>query len=203
MNKRLLFEEVQSFLSFVDRVYGLYLDATLGFEQLAILATQQQDEYINKAAEQQRSISPETLDQALWRYNIISEGSAKRIQHETTYRELKARNSINGPNARLFASLCIATIFHQWEDHFRSRIADALAVEKEAVKIPILGDLRLYRQAIVHHNGIATKEMKRCTEIAWFNEGEPIELYDYQVEQIVQKIGQGVNEFLDQQWRSA
>ena len=197
MDPTQLMQEANEFLSFVNRIDGLYVDAIFGFERNADFAEERQYKYMHKAAERQQHVSLEMLDRAVWQYNRTAEGQGARLQHQTTFGDFKARNGLTGPNARFFASLCVASVFHYWEDFFRQRIADALGVKKEAIKIPILGDLRLYRQAIVHNNGIATRDMKRCTEIDWFEQGQLIELYEHQIDEVIQKVVQGVEQFVN------
>lgn len=52
----------------------------------------------------------------------------------------------------------VVTTFSEWEERVRPAIADAVGVSKNEVAIPILGDLRNWRNDIVHHHGVATAE---------------------------------------------
>lgn len=64
-------------------------------------------------------------------------------------------------------------VFHGWEDEFRPRLAAARAIHVSEVRDPILGDMRLMRNDIVHHRGRATaKNSGRCRRLSWFADGD-------------------------------
>lgn len=197
MDTTKLIQEADMFLSLVNRIHGLYLDAILGFTHNVNYLKEEQYKYINEAEKLKQIVSIEMLDRGVWKYDYHGEAESVRVQHKITLGEFKARNGMAGPNARFFASLCVATIYHYWEGHFRERIADAIGVESNDVKIPIIGDLRLYRISIVHNLGIAIQDMERCTEIAWFKRGDPIELYPNHIEEIIQKVIQGIEQLVN------
>jgi hypothetical protein len=64
-------------------------------------------------------------------------------------------------------------VFHEWEDEFRPRLAAARAVPVDEVRDPVLGDLRLMRNDIIHHRGLAmATNSERRTRLNWFADGD-------------------------------
>lgn len=49
----------------------------------------------------------------------------------------------------------VISVYTEWEEHYRQRISDAMGLS-EPLKLPPFGDLRHFRNNIVHHRGIAT-----------------------------------------------
>lgn len=58
----------------------------------------------------------------------------------------------------------IVATYAQWDHHWRPILADAAGVSESSVKSDLFGDLRLLRNDIVHHGGVATRHNTgRCT----------------------------------------
>jgi hypothetical protein len=78
-------------------------------------------------------------------------------------------------------------IYTQWEHNFRPRFAAALGTPLEEVKDDLMGDIRLLRNDVIHHHGIATKDHSgRCKLLRWFEPGERIlityeQVFDFMV----------------------
>ena len=59
--------------------------------------------------------------------------------------------------------MSLISIYQYWEDYFRSKIANYLYLkDKSDLKSPIMGDVRRLRVSIIHHKGIALKDVERC-----------------------------------------
>lgn len=149
--------ECRAFLRIVDGLYGVYLDATLGFRRLL--------EYIDStqavASELLASHGPEVAsvehqDAQSWIYGLGNPNDpGAQVQHQTTTGEVKRRNRPGGGNYTFLANACVIALYSYWEDSFRGRIAEALGLKKSELKAPVMGDLRLLRNSIVHHRAIA------------------------------------------------
>jgi hypothetical protein len=63
--------------------------------------------------------------------------------------------------------------------------AEALAVEKNQILVPLFGDIRRYRQAIIHNHGEATAEVEACSVLRWFARGQRIVLSRDMFEEII------------------
>ncbi len=67
----------------------------------------------------------------------------------------------------------VISVYAEWEEHYRGRISEAMGLS-EPLKRPPFGDLRLFRNDIVHHRGIATAENSGRCEVftGWFQPGD-------------------------------
>ena len=79
-------------------------------------------------------------------------------------------------------------IYQYWEDYYRPKIAQENGVLKENIKWDIIGDLRFFRESIIHHKGIAVPKIRNCKILKWFKEGEIININNIQFEEIIRNI---------------
>ena len=79
-------------------------------------------------------------------------------------------------------------IYQYWENYYRPKIAEEKRVLKENIKWDIMGDLKLFRESIIHHRGIAIPKIKNCKMLKWFEEGEIINIDNHQFEEIIRNI---------------
>lgn len=90
--------------------------------------------------------------------------------------ELIAQSVKGGVMEALFTQQWIAATFAKWEHAWRPRLAGLLDVEPGAVVSDLFGDLRLLRNEILHHGGIACGEhASRCVLIP-FERGDVVSL---------------------------
>jgi hypothetical protein len=70
----------------------------------------------------------------------------------------------------------IVNVLTAWEHEYRPRLAAVHGCATGELKYPLLGDLRLLRNDVVHHHGIATDENSgRCKILrGWIRVNEPI-----------------------------
>lgn len=52
------------------------------------------------------------------------------------------------------AKMTLVYIYHQWEEYFRGKIADAMSIEKKVVKCDLMADVRRIRNNIVHKHSV-------------------------------------------------
>lgn len=92
-----------------------------------------------------------------------------------------------GPVETRLGQQWIVYVYSAWEHDFRARLAAAYGCPKDAVKVPLLGDLRLIRHDVVHHRGIATQDNTgQCTVLRdWFQPGDAIVLQGHHYEQFM------------------
>ncbi|MBR7833613.1 hypothetical protein KDL01_10075 [Actinospica durhamensis] len=78
---------------------------------------------------------------------------------------------LNGPVDDRLGHQWIVMFFAKWDEELRPRLAAAHGCEPRDIKVPLLGDLRLLRNAVVHERGISPGfgEVLR-----WFDRGAPI-----------------------------
>jgi hypothetical protein len=81
----------------------------------------------------------------------------------------------SGPAENRLGQQWIVTTFSEWEERVRPAVAAAVGVEKNEVAIPVLGDLRNWRNDIVHHGAVATAGNSGKNQILnRFMPGDPI-----------------------------
>jgi hypothetical protein len=82
-------------------------------------------------------------------------------------------------------SLCLVAIYQFWEDHFRNEVAAELKVDRGDLKHDLLGDIRLIRNTIVHHGGVAKADIAKCRLLKWFKPGDSVAIDEEKMKQIV------------------
>ncbi len=195
----MLKEIVTEFRELVNELYGAFLDARDGFDHVRRHMIEVEEE-AKSSYEDLKKNRPELAHIAFgcteFSYcRVIPAGSAPRYRHlhEVPVEAVKRRNEDGGTNSRLIANICIVTLFQYWDEYYRGLLATALGVERKDIQVPLFGDLRRYRHAIVHNRGIATSELEGCEVFRWFKQGEPILLTRDTFEEIVD----GIFEVLD------
>ena len=186
-------EEVRQYIQVVDDLYGHYLDSIVGFDSNARILSESQEKL-------QHELPPES-DQDSCRF-IYGDGDPtrepSRVQHITTQGAFKSRNVRGGKNHVRAAQLLVVLIFEFWESDYRARIAMALKLPNQnALKIPILGDLRVLRQDVIHHGGIIRKETTRKLKvISGLRAGNELVLDAQNVEHLVVAVKAALDELM-------
>lgn len=96
--------------------------------------------------------------------------------HETgNYMELSARtgqqiildSQDDGPNWDFMGSMCVVAAYQLWENHYRARIARHLSRTGTPLCIPIFGDLRRFRRAIIHNRSRWSDDLVNLECFSW------------------------------------
>jgi len=179
VNSLLLSSTVAEFVAQIDELYGLYLDAAIGFENNV--------EMIRRG----QAASPASSDASAF---FIGDGApispTNVLLHRTTQGEFKDRNRRDGRNYLIMARLFVVLVYHFWEIEYRPRIAKAAGLaDPNELKIPILGDLRLLRHEIIHHKGqLSPDERGRLEVLANLLPGEMVDLPKPAMSQVVSEL---------------
>ena len=155
----------EAFIVRADELFGFYSDSTTGF--LASMIQLKNTEAKWKAQSPNANFDSERVSfgSGNWR------NPASRILHETTVGELRRRNSDGGLNHIRAAQNFLVLLYSFWEEEHRSLITEALGIKpaetkkcesckrklpgsKTDLKVPVIGDVRLLRNDIIHHRGI-------------------------------------------------
>lgn len=185
MDIQLLLQRVSDYVLTVDELYGHYLDTTSGFirNEREMLRSQE-----NPAA----TLPPGSdFDQLRYFYGNGHPNDPKSvILHVTTQGAFKARNAKGGANHVRAAQLLIVLLFEYWESKHRAHIAAALGHKHtNDLKVPLLGEIRLLRQDVIHHRGIVRHEtQKELRLLSGFEGGQQIRLDGRQVESLVVQL---------------
>jgi hypothetical protein len=161
----------QAMCNTIDSVAGIFLDATSGMERLVEDLEVERSSFVMTWPDRSDALDI-FLEQPLV-YRGIAEGSEGPI-HFTSNSEYLRRNSVGGANWRLLANLCLVAIYQYWDDHYRKEIANALGIQKDDVRLEVMGELRHYRRSIVHAGGRAEPEVARNQLLPAFQAGELI-----------------------------
>jgi hypothetical protein len=170
MNTNPIFE----FEQIVNMIVGVYYDATFGF-----------DIYQSRLREVTQNSSPGA------RF-LFGSGNpndpATEVHHVAPITEVVSRNMPTGSNFQFIGNMCLISIYSYWEDYYRNKIAELLSKKKNDLKEPIMGDLRLVRNSIIHHRAIALPEIEDCILLRWYKEGDEIFIPKEQFEEIIKHI---------------
>ena len=177
-------------MSILDSIYGIYLDATIGFHLIEsqYLVTQQKDvARLRKTNPEIASL--EYLDSCAMIFGRGNPNSSDAVElHRCTQGEHKARIRKDGKNHSFIANMCLTSVYQYWEDHYRGELAKSVEKNKSEIKAPIMGDIRRLRVSIIHNRGIAVSDIEKCEILKWFKQGEPIDFDEDQFETVIWEV---------------
>lgn len=169
----------------VDSVYGTYLDAITGFCALV----EEYDAAKSRMMAIRSTIPAEAFDGASFTYGTGHPSRpSSRVVHSCTQGEYRQRNDLGGRNHIVMGQLCLAHIYGFWEDCFRGQIAACCGKQKDDLKLDVMGDIRLLRNSIIHHRGVALKNVEACKLLKWFREGDAMILTPQHFEELIPRM---------------
>jgi hypothetical protein len=168
---------IDEFEDVVTSIYGVYLMSTQGFHLLVEELMKIQHMTINrlKGTHPERA-SVQYMDSTLYIFGKGDPNLPTSIElYRCTQGEYKERNSEKGINSRFIGNMCVIAIYQYWEDYFRQKIANFLnRTSKNELTSDIMGDIKILRRSIIHHRGIALKDVENCKLLRWFKKGDDI-----------------------------
>ena len=188
---------IEEFEKTVDAIYGAYLDSVEGYSLVKkqLENAQKKQVLINKKLKENNTnpnvhynLSLDDFDSSCLIYSQGEKGTKdyKVLHYCCTQAEYKGRNSPSGRNYKFIGNMSLISIYQYWEDYYRSEIADFLSIEnKNDLKAPIMGDLRFLRISIIHHKGIALKDVEKCEMLKWYKSGDEIFIDQDKLEEII------------------
>ena len=92
----------------------------------------------------------------------------------------RAMHASSGLDPQFLGWMLITFLYGSWEDKYREKLAIKLGCEKRHLQDDLFGDLGQLRNAIVHNNGVATREVENAKILKWFRRGDSIFIsYDH------------------------
>jgi hypothetical protein len=191
---------IREYIRIVDSVYGVFLDSCQGFSSARSLFEQSQSltlEKNKKLLAENQSLNSANYNSTIKQFDdscmIYSKGkkgeSDYRILHYCpTQAEYKKRNSPEGDNYRFIGNMTLITIYEYWENSCRNKLALYHRVKQKQIRSQIVGDLRILRNSIVHHMGIALPEVEKCKQFSWYKTNDDIFINEDQMEDIIATI---------------
>lgn len=109
--------------------------------------------------------SPTTLSLAGFKYH------ANRDTQASDSSDIKLLPESPPAVARQFAAQSIVSFFTDWDEHYRTELANAHDCRPGDFQIDYFGDLKSMRHDYVHNRGIC-KSSARCQRLKWFSRGD-------------------------------
>ncbi len=175
----------------IARVTALYLDSNQGFaNNTARLDEGQRQALVGLRKSDPSHATRAHVDSLDYLYGKGDPSDPSNVLlHWSTQGQFRARNEVHGSNRRLIGQLCLVLTFEYWEGEYRQRIAEALGRPRKELTEPILGDLRLIRNDVVHHRGILTERTaRRLLVIEGLDIGDEVSFDDEAFHSIIHDI---------------
>lgn len=190
---------IAEFREIIDAIYGTYLDACDGFTRVRTRAAEMEKEcehFYEDVKKKRPELSQISFDGSEFSYGrSVAADSQSRYRHihQVSIETLRRRNAEGGSNFQFIGNVCVVTLFQYWEDYFRLQFAQDLGIEKHQIQVPLFGDLRSYRNAIIHNRGVATTELEEVLLLKGPRRGDLILIHRNLFEEIID----GLLEFLN------
>ena len=142
----------------LDRLFGMYIDACTGFR----LYAQQMSSMAASMNTRSRALPILFLGPEVDDPNHIG----ATYYHSETADNVIERNKTNGDNQTILAHSLIVFAYSVWDSDIRSAYSASIGKEQKEVTSDAMGDLRAYRNAIIHSNLKLERTTKKFTFIA-------------------------------------
>jgi len=171
-------------MRFSANLLAAYLDAVAGISRIREQVIQHQNDKIAILKETEPAkATEEFMDEQPVSHELEEQGESKprRLLHRATQRDFKRRTSPNGADTQFLGWMVITLLYGSWEDHYREKLAMILGLKgKRELQHDLFGDLGQLRHAILHNNGVATRDVEKAKILKWFRRGEKIFIsYDH------------------------
>jgi hypothetical protein len=103
-----------------------------------------------------------------------------------------------GPIDTGLGSQLVIVLYANWEGEFRPRLARLVGCDPEDVKVPYFGDLRRFRNDILHNQGVAEKSA-HCEIFKWFAAGDTVQIVGERVHDLIARLPK--DDLLCQTWQ--
>jgi hypothetical protein len=171
-------------MRFSSNLLAAYLDALAGLSRIREEVIQHQNDKIAGLKETDpEKATEEFMDQQPMSHALEEPGESKlpRLLHRATQADFKKRTSPSGADAQFLGWMVITLLYGSWEDNYREKLAIKLGHKsKRDLRHDLFGDLGQLRHAVLHHNGVATRDFENAKVLKWFRRGETIFIsYDH------------------------
>ena len=181
----------EEFMRFNYDLFGAYLDALAGLDQIRQDLVNRQAARIAKLKNTQPDkATEEFMDQQGLDHRLqADQRGPEEILHRSTQGDFKRRTALGGLDTRFLSQMLVALLYGAWEDRYRERIAlSSGRSEKNALGSDLFQDINKLRQAIVHNQGKATEDVEHAKIIRWFRRGDEIYISRERAQQLLDEI---------------
>ena len=92
-----------------------------------------------------------------------------------SFTAIEAEHAHEGPIEVWLGHAWLIRVFAEWDENAREALATLRGVKKNTIGADLFGDLRLYRNDIVHHHGMASRRHAgKAKMLRWAEPGETI-----------------------------
>ena len=213
VNYRRLAELANEFKSRWTALQAFYIDAAVGFGMIkqSVEDQQNQDRSFVRGTDMD---SEAAQDSRIFSHDCIFSGDfCTSAIHKATQGDAKSRNAANGSNFALLGQLCLVSFYDYWNEYLRREYviakgflalgsdgATAQAAMRQHAKFALWGDIRYYRQAVVHNGAKADSDFSKCEVLRWFKPGQTICLTPQHVRQLFLALLLFHNQLFDEQF---
>ena len=143
---------LRSFIDFINRQVGVYMDCLSGFEGNKVRIERQVARILHPRRE--RGADGEVVVM----YASLEDPAKPDVIHHRIIStdEFIAVNSERAFNEQQVCWAIVVFTFAYWDEEVRPAIARIRGVEPNAIKLDAFGDLRSLRKAIIHNGGVIT-----------------------------------------------
>jgi hypothetical protein len=176
------------FVAKVEAIYGIYRDCEQSFGLALRDLTDLQNVIIKMHNEKSHNWSIDDLDKKEYHYTVIERDGRLNSAAVITQGEWKEKIGKNGTNIRLIGNMCLVMIYQYWEDRYRGEIAKSKGIERGELTSDLIGDIRHFRNSIIHNNSRAIAEVDRCKILKWFRAGDEIIIDSSKMDELLDQI---------------
>jgi hypothetical protein len=168
----------------LDEAFSAYLDSTYGFAlQAKEVCNDQRKLLAERGVKNPRMNDWIDLDNQPFTYEMDGE----KI-YRGTVRDHKYRNDKNDRNWQWAARMFIVTAYELWDSHYRAAISREKGLSNSEAQSICLGDVRQYRNFILHCGGVADNNAAKLQKFKWVNPGERVYFSIDRIKEIVDSI---------------
>jgi hypothetical protein len=181
----------EEFMRFSYDLFGAYLDALAGIDQIRQdLGNRQKVKIAKLKITQPDKATEDFMDQQSLDHRLQADQQGpEELLHRTTQGDFKRRTAPGALDARFLSQMLVALLYAAWEDEYRGRVASCLGhSKKNALGSDLFKDINNLRQAILHHQGKATAAVERAKTIRWFRRGDIIFISRERANQLLHEI---------------
>lgn len=157
-------ESAYTFLNAVEPIFGAYFDGVLALRRLAA------------SLEGRRGQLPgDRSANDVLAYQALDESGTHHLVHHVPWEVFLRRNERGGKNHQILGIMAVTTVFTLWDTSHRRNIAAELGLgTSNDLEVPVMGDLRLIRNTLLHRDGIAGVQCANLEMLRWCIPGEPV-----------------------------
>jgi hypothetical protein len=179
----------EEFICTAELIYSIFRDCRRSFDLSLVELKAQQESMLKMFAAEGTERTIGDLDKKKYHYAIQDvESGMVRSEAAITQGDWKSKIGKDGTNIRLIGNMCLVMIYQYWEDRYREEIANSKGIAKNDLSSDLFGDIRHFRNSIIHNNGRAISEVNRCKVMKWFNENDEVVIDAEKMDRLIELI---------------